>query len=272
MAKAATSAEPSMEEILASIRRIISDESGQKAVADVKAVVKGKGDDVTEKSASAASGHVSEEDLDKLFATDADVASPADADEHISAEDLDKLFASDDGDAEPETDVADEVLDLGEVATVEEPTAPEALAPEETDLVFADPDAGDVPDAPADATPEPAYDAVAEIEEELPVPEAEPEPIAPRPAPKASARPAERGRSRAEDVDGAPLLSEASGASIHAAFGELTHTILSANARTLDDLVKDMLRPMLRAWLDENLPAIVERLVRAEIERVSRGR
>jgi uncharacterized protein len=29
---------------------------------------------------------------------------------------------------------------------------------------------------------------------------------------------------------------------------------------------------MLKAWLDDNLPAIVERLVRAEIERVSRAR
>jgi hypothetical protein len=33
-----------------------------------------------------------------------------------------------------------------------------------------------------------------------------------------------------------------------------------------------MLRPMLKQWLDENLPAIVERLVRAEIQRVARGR
>jgi cell pole-organizing protein PopZ len=48
--------------------------------------------------------------------------------------------------------------------------------------------------------------------------------------------------------------------------------VLSQNARTLDDLVKDMLRPMLKSWLDDNLPGLVERLVRAEIERVSRGR
>ena len=37
-------------------------------------------------------------------------------------------------------------------------------------------------------------------------------------------------------------------------------------------IVQDMLRPMLKSWLDENLPVVVERLVRAEIERVSRGR
>jgi uncharacterized protein len=36
--------------------------------------------------------------------------------------------------------------------------------------------------------------------------------------------------------------------------------------------VKDMMRPMLKAWLDDNLPSLVERVVRAEIERVSRGR
>jgi hypothetical protein len=44
------------------------------------------------------------------------------------------------------------------------------------------------------------------------------------------------------------------------------------NARTIEDLIKDMLRPMLKTWLDDNLPGMVERIVRAEIERVSRGR
>ena len=37
------------------------------------------------------------------------------------------------------------------------------------------------------------------------------------------------------------------------------------------DLVKEMMRPMLKQWLEENLPGLVERMVRAEIERVSRG-
>jgi cell pole-organizing protein PopZ len=68
------------------------------------------------------------------------------------------------------------------------------------------------------------------------------------------------------------LISAAAGSAISSAFGTLTHTILSQNARTLDDLVQEMLRPMLKTWLDDNLPALVERLVRNEIERVSRGR
>ena len=48
--------------------------------------------------------------------------------------------------------------------------------------------------------------------------------------------------------------------------------MLVQNARTLEDLVREMLRPMLKTWLDDNLPGLVERLVRAEIERVARGR
>ena len=38
--------------------------------------------------------------------------------------------------------------------------------------------------------------------------------------------------------------------------------------RTLEDIVRDLLRPLLQTWLDENLPRLVERLVREEIARV----
>lgn len=68
------------------------------------------------------------------------------------------------------------------------------------------------------------------------------------------------------------LLSDNTSAAVTSAFGSLAHTVLAQNARTLDDLVGDLLRPMLKNWLDDNLPTIVERMVRAEIERVSRGR
>src|SRR5262249_6840900 len=43
---------------------------------------------------------------------------------------------------------------------------------------------------------------------------------------------------------------------------------LGGAERTLEEIVRDMLRPMLQSWLDEHLPAIVERLVREEIARV----
>jgi cell pole-organizing protein PopZ len=68
-----------------------------------------------------------------------------------------------------------------------------------------------------------------------------------------------------------PLLSSRSGAAVSASFGDLSRT-MAQSTRALDEVVEDMLRPMLKAWLDNNLPAVVERLVREEIERVSRGR
>jgi uncharacterized protein len=69
-----------------------------------------------------------------------------------------------------------------------------------------------------------------------------------------------------------PLISTSTSAAVDSAFNTLAHTVLVQNARTLEDLVREMLRPLLKSWLDDNLPGMVERLVRAEIERVSRGR
>jgi len=69
-----------------------------------------------------------------------------------------------------------------------------------------------------------------------------------------------------------PMLSRSTVSAVESAFNSLAHTVLSNNARTLEDLVKEMLRPMLKSWLDDNLPGLVERIVKAEIERVSRGR
>jgi cell pole-organizing protein PopZ len=69
-----------------------------------------------------------------------------------------------------------------------------------------------------------------------------------------------------------PILSRSTVSAVESAFNTLANTVLSNNARTLEDLVKEMLRPMLKSWLDDNLPGLVERIVKAEIERVSRGR
>jgi hypothetical protein len=68
------------------------------------------------------------------------------------------------------------------------------------------------------------------------------------------------------------ILSRTTVSAVESAFNALAHTVLSNNARTLEDLVKEMLRPMLKSWLDDNLPGLVERIVKTEIERVSRGR
>ena len=74
------------------------------------------------------------------------------------------------------------------------------------------------------------------------------------------------------EISDEALISANTTAAVNSAFNTLAQTVLVQNGRTLEDLVREMLRPMLKVWLDDNLPGMVERLVRAEIERVSRGR
>jgi cell pole-organizing protein PopZ len=54
-------------------------------------------------------------------------------------------------------------------------------------------------------------------------------------------------------------------------FGELSEAFLASRRKSFDEMAEEMLRPMLQDWLDNNLPMLVERLVREEIERVARG-
>ena len=188
--------EPSMEEILASIRRIIADD-------------------------------------DKP-------AAPAEADAEVAAEPV-ALAPVPEPEPEPVAEPEDDVLDLGtEASRIEEP-APVAAS---DDVDFAEP-------------------VVAQ-----PMPAPEPEPVQPAPQPISFVPPPLQ---PAPQLDMASLISDQAGAAVHNAFGALANTVLSNNARTLEDLVKDMLKPMLKTWLDDNLPGMVERLVRAEIERVARG-
>lgn len=67
------------------------------------------------------------------------------------------------------------------------------------------------------------------------------------------------------------LLSPRANAAVAASFGDLAKVLSSRGARDIDQTVEDLLRPMLKDWLEDNLPPLVERLVREEIERVSRG-
>ena len=72
--------------------------------------------------------------------------------------------------------------------------------------------------------------------------------------------------------DEAPLLSPEANEAAALSFGALSASLEVRSAELADELVRETLRPMLKQWLDENLPSIVERLVRAEIQRVARGR
>lgn len=103
--------------------------------------------------------------------------------------------------------------------------------------------------------------------------EAEPEPAFE--APKASARVADI--SPMPDVDlsndlAGELLEPATQAAVRHTFSKLSSLNLSSSqGLTLENMMRDMLRPMLKEWLDENLPTVVERMVEKEISRISRG-
>jgi cell pole-organizing protein PopZ len=101
----------------------------------------------------------------------------------------------------------------------------------------------------------------------------EPERPAPAPivipqAPAMAAAPIGVGQPATADL----LLSNEASNSVSGAFDRLSASLKPSQPQTVEDLMKEMLRPMLKAWLDDNLPSLVERLVRNEIERVTRCR
>ena len=75
----------------------------------------------------------------------------------------------------------------------------------------------------------------------------------------------------ASEVARPAIISDHTGRQVAAAFNELSEALAARNRKSLDEMAEEMLRPMLQDWLDNNLPTLVERLVREEIERVARG-
>lgn len=240
MSKANPASEPSMEEILASIRRIIADEETAASAPPPPARIEEPIARFDKKEAPRAEAPRAkipepepepEAEPDVLELTPDDVETAAEGDVEMSQDDITSLFDS------PSVDAVDAFEDI----QFEEPQ-PE---PE----------------------PEPAPAPVAARPAPAPAPSFAPPPMRehhyqPEPAPVP--------RSYAPQPDS--LLSAEASASVSAAFGSLANTFFSPQGRTIEDLTKDLLRPMLQQWLDDNLPPLVEKLVREEIERVARGR
>lgn len=108
----------------------------------------------------------------------------------------------------------------------------------------------------------PAFETVAKAE---PVAEAVAAPIVEPIAEERAAEPAAASR------DVAAIVSPDVGARVAQSFGALAQALDAGPRRSFDEIAEEMLRPMLQEWLDDNLPTLVERLVREEIERVARG-
>lgn len=136
-----------------------------------------------------------------------------------------------------------------------------------TEVVNADGSVSSLKDEEPPAEPEPLPES-----QSFPEPSFEPEPEAPAfEAPGVeSMRPEDR---VAAEFD---LLSERAASSATASFSGLLGSVsgvrgmpLGDGAKTLEELVKDLLRPMLKDWLDRNLPGLVERLVAREIAKIA---
>jgi uncharacterized protein len=224
MTQAAKAQEPSMEEILASIRRIIADDDS------------GKGAKPPE--AAPAPPPPPPKPV-AVAASRPPPPPPPPAPAANNQDDIDAMLA--DLDAPPK------------IAVAPEPPVPEPPAPP--------PDVLDLTEEMAAPTPPPGpAPSFRTIDGESDVVFAEraPEPL--EEVPRQFTAPEQA------------LISNSTMQAVDSAFNSLAYTVLGQNARTLEDLVKEMLRPMLKGWLDDNLPGLVERIVRAEIERVSRGR
>jgi cell pole-organizing protein PopZ len=171
----------------------------------------------------------------------------------------------------------------------QEPTMEEILA--SIRRIISEDDAPAEAAAPApepEAEPEPVEEVAAEddvleltdpIEPPAPVetmgdidvysPEPEPEP-APPPAPAPQPEPIQ-GFSREEVADN--LVGDHAASLAASAFGSLSSALLMPkDGRTLEDVVRELLRPLLKEWLDQNLPRIVEAKVEEEVHRIARGR
>ncbi|WP_164940136.1 PopZ family protein [Bradyrhizobium zhanjiangense] len=250
MTQPAKVTEPSMEEILASIRRIIADdeakppptEAAKPEKAAVPAPPKPQAMNDIPPSKVAPPKPAAEKPAPPPAAKPAQPAPAPAADASNSQDDIDALLAG-----------LDAATPAPEVRAPEPEPEPDVL--ELTDEMAMD---------PTPPPPPPSFHKV-EPRDDLEFAESPP----PRTAPPPSYAPV--------DFDAPPLppqqpiLAQSTVSAVESAFNSLAHTVLSSNARTLEDLVKEMLRPMLKSWLDDNLPGLVERIVKAEIERVSRG-
>lgn len=137
---------------------------------------------------------------------------------------------------EPAADAGEDVLELTEVVDgVDEGTEPLSV---DDDLMIVDREEEEFePEPVAEAEPEIDFDALAD-----------------------------------ETADG--IMSEPAAAAAMGSFHTLAENIRISDeeGRTLEGVVRALLRPMLKEWLDANLPSIVDEKVQAEIDRVARRR
>lgn len=219
MAEQSAQQEPSMEEILASIRRIISEDGEEEAAGE---------------QAAAPSGPTAVEDA----------PAPAEEPEEESVEALEAVPEQEEAVAEePEPEEAAEAVTEEAEAAIEEPE-PQAASASEDNVATAE-DVADIFGAPdeAPAVQEDDGDDVLELTDVVP-----------------------------ETAEGEPIVSHMTEAATSEHLRALSGLMVRSypgSENTLEGLVREMLKPMLREWLDANLPTLVEQLVNREIARIA---
>ncbi len=234
-------AEPSMDDILASIRRIIAEEdepvSAEAPVPQTETVTEEVQFTAEEEPVSEAVSEPLEELQEEPVAeaVDFDVADEEPVEEEAA---FNESF--------------DDVFDEGGDTVV---LAEEELVSEDLELTEDENDTGIVIEAVETVEEE---EVLSVVEEEEPVLETVAEPAAP-------AEPV---------VETNSMLEEATRSVSASAFTALEENVRLAGAAntTLEDVVVRLLEPMMKQWLDENLPRIVEEKVDEEVRRIARRR
>ena len=239
--------EPSMDEILSSIRQIIADD-------DAAGVPRRPSIQAAPPPMQAAPAR-----------TD-----PLDRDLSDMLEDIEPLaLSSTQIVADKSDDVGgfsfDSILADTESAEEEAPVASAAALVDPEDISFAPEEADD--DLPSFDPP-----PMRKIEPTPPQPEmvrpAPPPP--PRPQPTIAQAAPMPDPTLSSDI-AEQLLEPATQSAVRSSMTKLNGIGMGNSGATLESLMRDMLRPMLKEWLDENLPSVVERMVEKEIARISRG-
>ena len=266
MAQLNVAREPSMDEILASIRKIIeSNEPGQAGFAPQEQFEDEASDaielTIDSEIETIAFGRRDERDEPPKSASVAPaVDSPAVQTEPSSAAQPPLSLA----DVAARVRAASERHATGFPAREVQP-APQVVAIQDSPVVTSRMAAVSAPKAPV-IEPVAEVEALAEPEAAAPPPVELPEVLSATPPVAAVALDAP-----APETALAAIVSPEVGRKVAQSFGDLAHAVDQGSRRSFDEIAEAMLRPMLQEWLDDNLPTLVERLVREEIERVARG-
>jgi len=269
--------EPSMDEILSSIRQIIADDDAaapkkpaglgtSPLVAPAPPIRPALAPRPVPTPAPAAVAPAPEPEPEPLALSAEQIMFEADKDEDVTPAkplNFDEILGASSKPEEPEAFVGEpELVDPEDVSFAPDPE------PEADPMAMFSVEMDDEPEPPPAPEPMPAPAPVAARPAYVPPPMPRPEP--PRPQPSVAQTAPMPDPNLSSDM-AEQLLDSATQSAVKSTFSRLNGLSMVNSGVTLEDMMREMLRPMLKEWLDENLPSVVERMVEKEIARISRG-